>query len=155
MAFQKIITFAALCVGGSALAQPAAQIPRPDPAHVAITLPKDIKWTVDPAFGEDVAKLVGDPAKPGPYVMLIRWAPHHMSTPHYHNTARNVYVVSGTWWVSDSPHYDPAKTYPLPAGSFGIDQPGKIHWDGAKDEPVILELMGIGPADTIKVPEKK
>ena len=62
-------------------------------------------------------------------------------------------MVAGrqTWAPTGDGHYDPDKTYPLPAGSFGIDMPGQIHWDGAKDEPVVLELMGIGPADTIKV----
>lgn len=150
------IRLTALLVLGTALSGGAlAQGKKPDPAHITFQLPKDIKWTVDPAFGEDVALLVGDPSKPGPYVMLIRWKPHQMSTPHFHNTARNVYVVSGTWWVSDTSHYDPSTTYPIPAGSFVIDQPGQVHWDGAKEEPVILQLTGIGPANTVKVPDKK
>ena len=136
--------------GGLAMAAPV----KPDPAHIAMTLPKDIKWTIDANFGEQVAYIMGDPAKPGPYIMLIKWAPHTMSTPHKHNSDRFVYVVSGTWWVSDSPHYDPSTTYPLPAGSVGIDKANQIHWDGAKDEPVVLELFGEGPADTVKVPEK-
>jgi hypothetical protein len=138
-------------LAGTAEAQPV----KPDPAHIVATLPKDIKWDIDANFGEQVAYIMGNPAKPGPYVMLIKWAPHHMSTPHTHNTDRNVYVAQGTWWVSDSPHYDPSKTYPVPQGSTGMDKAGQIHWDGAKDEPVVLVLYGQGPTNTVKVPEKK
>jgi quercetin dioxygenase-like cupin family protein len=140
----------------SALATAAqAQPVLPDPTHIPFTLPKDIKWEIDPSFGEEVAYLVGRASKPGPYVMLIRWKPGEMSGPHFHNNTRYVYVVSGTWWVSSSDHYDPKTTYPLPAGSFAIDMPGKIHWDGAKEGTTILELFGMGPATTVKVPEKK
>jgi len=153
MRFSIPLGAALLAAAAATMAQ--AQPVKPDPAHIPFTLPKDIKWVIDKNFGEENAYLLGDPAKPGPYVMLIRWKPHQMSRPHYHNTARNIYVVSGTWWVSDSRHYDPDATYPLPAGSFATDMPGQIHWDGAKDEPVILELVGTGPANTIIVPEKK
>jgi quercetin dioxygenase-like cupin family protein len=123
----------------------------PDPKNIPFVLPKDIKWKVDTAFGEDEAPLFGDVTKPGLYGMLIRWKPGQFSTPHFHSTDRYIYVVSGTWWVSSSDHYDPKTTYPLPAGSFATDMKEKIHWDGAKDETVILELVGEGPATTEKV----
>jgi hypothetical protein len=132
-----------------------AQPVKPDPSHIPMTIPKDIKWTIDTNFGEQIAYLMGNTTTPGPYIMLIKWKPHQMSTPHIHNTDRYVYVVSGTWWVSDSPHYDPSKTYPVPAGSWASDKAGVIHWDGAKDEPVTLLLYGMAPATTTKVPEKK
>ncbi len=141
---------------GFALAATAAQAQpfKPDPAHIPITLPADIKWQIDPNFGEQIAYLMGDASKPGPYMMLIKWRPHQMSTPHIHNTNRYVYVAKGTWWASDSRHYDPSKTYPVPAGSFAYDKANAVHWDGAKDEPVILVMYGMGPATTTKVPEK-
>ncbi|HWY62317.1 MAG TPA: cupin domain-containing protein [Rhizomicrobium sp.] len=152
----RVSTFLAPVFLAGLVAVPAqAQPVKPDPAHIAATFAKDIKWTIDANFGEEVAYIMGDPAKPGPYIMLIKWKPHTMSTPHTHNTDRFVYVASGTWWVSDSPHYDPSKTYPVPAGSTGIDKAGQVHWDGAKDEPVLLVLYGQGPANTVKVPEKK
>jgi hypothetical protein len=136
---------------GAADAQPV----KPDPSHIVMVPNKDIKWQIDPNFGEEIAYIMGDASKPGPYIMLIKWKPHTMSTPHIHNTDRFVYVAQGTWWVSDSPHYDPSKTYPVPQGSTGIDKANQVHWDGAKDEPVVLVLYGMGPATTTKVPEKK
>jgi quercetin dioxygenase-like cupin family protein len=76
-----------------------------------------------------------------------------MSHPHFHTTDRFAYVVSGTWWVSTSSHYDPATTYPLPQGSFAIDKANQVHWDGSKDEDLILLVTGMGPMKTVTVPE--
>ena len=49
-------------------------------------------------------------------------APEGDSDPHFHSADRWIYVVSGTWWVSSSSHFDPAMAYPLPAGTFAIDR---------------------------------
>ena len=140
--------------GGLSAAAAQQTGPKPDPTHVPYRLPADIEWTKDPEFGYYGAKLFGDASKPGMYGILIKWPPHTFSTPHIHNGDRYVYVVSGTWWVSSSAHYDPSQTYPLPAGSFATDLAGQVHWDGAKDQETILELIGMGPATTTKVPEK-
>ena len=117
-------------------------IPPPDPSHIPIIFGKDIKWKGDQAL------LFGDPDKPGLYGLLIKWEPGHYSRPHFHSTDRYIYVVSGTWWVSSSTTYDPAKAYPAPAGSYVRDLAGTVHWDGAKDEPCLLLLVGEGPVTT-------
>jgi quercetin dioxygenase-like cupin family protein len=101
------------------------------------------------------ALLFGNPDKPGIYGVLIRWDPGHYSHPHFHTTDRYAYVVSGTWWVSSSTHWDPAAAYPVPAGSYVRDIANTAHWDGAKDEPVMLMLVGEGPMTTTQVPETK
>lgn len=125
-------------------------IPLPDPSHVPIVFGKDIRWTGE--TGEKQALLFGDPAKPGIYGVLIRWDPGHYSKPHFHTTDRYIYVISGTWWVSASEQWDPAKTYPVPAGSYVRDLANTIHWDGAKDEPTLLMLVGTGPMTTVRPP---
>ena len=55
-----------------------------DPKAIAIHLPKDIKWVASPS-GSENAVLVGDPDKPGLYVVLTKWTPHHNSRPHFHS----------------------------------------------------------------------
>ena len=117
----------------------------PDPANIPIVFGKDIPWKGE--NGEHTAALFGDPAKPGIYGVLIKWDPGHNSKPHFHSTDRYIYVISGSWWVSSSTHYDPAKMYPIPAGSYVRDLKNTIHWDGAKAEtgPCILMLVGEGP----------
>ena len=125
----------------------------PDPTHVPIVFGKDIPWKN--GNGMRQALLFGDPAKPGIYGVLIEWEPGHYSHPHFHTTDRYAYVVSGTWWVSSSAHWDPAKAYPVPAGSYVRDLANMVHWDGAKDKPCLLMLVGEGPMTTTPVPETK
>ena len=125
---------------------PSTAIP-PDPKSIVSLLEKDMKWTTDP-LGQQQAVLFGDPNKPGPYAVAIKWAPGLFSHPHTHTTDRWAYVAKGTWWVSTSTHRDIATTYPVPQGSFGIDLANKVHWDGAKDEEVVLIVFGIGPIDS-------
>ena len=64
-------------------------------------------------------------------------------------------MISGTWWVSASNTWDPAKAYPVPAGSYVRDLTNQVHWDGAKDGPCLLMLVGEGPMATKPVPEAK
>ena len=142
-----------LSIGLTETAAAQNSVPLPDPSHISITLPKDLKWST--GVEQQQANLFGDPSKPGLYGVLYRWAPNHFSKPHFHTTDRYVYVVSGTWWVSASDTYDPDKTYPVPAGSFVVDIANTVHWDGAKGEPCILEVVGEGPMKTVPVPTTK
>src|ERR1700743_2544202 len=124
---------------------PNTSQPLPDPSHIPMVFGKDIPWKGE--NGERRAALLGDPCKTGLYRVMIEWEPGHNSRPHFHTTDRYIYVVSGTWWVSSSTHYDPSKMYPIPAGTFVTDIKNPIHWDGAKAEtgPCILLLVGEGP----------
>jgi hypothetical protein len=152
---RALICAAALLIAGPAFAEtqqqlltqaaPITSAPPPDPSHIPMVFGKDIPWKG--RDGEQQAALFGDPNKPGIYGVLIKWDPGHNSQPHFHSTDRYAYVVSGTWWVSSSTHYDPTKMYPIPAGTFVTDIKNTIHWDGAKAEtgPCILMLVGEGP----------
>jgi hypothetical protein len=128
--------------------------PIPNPANIPFTPPDKLVWTGNPK-GEQQIKLFGDPSKPGMYGVLIKWAPGTGSRPHFHDQDRFIYVVSGTWWVSSSTHYDPKLTHPMPAGSYVEDIANTVHWDGARagGPPAILELVGMGPVKTIQVDE--
>ena len=117
-----------------------------NPAAIAIKMPKDVKWIEDPKAGAARANLVGDPDKPGFYVYLNKWYAGHMSHPHFHPNVRYITVLSGTWWVGTGSKFDPSITKPVPAGSFVTHFAKQIHWDGAKDGDVVLEIMGEGPA---------
>jgi hypothetical protein len=124
-----------------------------NPAVINIQLPGQLKWTVTRS-GANEAVLFGDPSKPGWYGVLVRWDPGHMSRPHFHPNDRYVTVISGTWWVGTGPKYDPPSTQPVPAGSFVTHYAKQIHYDGAKDQPVTLEIVGMGP-DTSTPAETK
>ena len=128
--------------------------PLPDPHHIQMTVTKDVVFEGRPE-GEQHHLLFGDPKKPGPYGMLIRWNPGHYSHPHMHDQDRYACVISGTWWVSSSNHYDPKLTYPVTAGNCGHHPAMTVHWDGARDggPPAILYLAGMGPVKSFAVDE--
>ncbi len=117
----------------------------PDPAVLAYKLPDQIQWVDDP-IGAKTAILEGDPTKPGLYIMLVKWTPHHMSHPHWHPNARYITVISGTWWVGTGAKFDAEKTMPVPAGSYVTHFAKQIHYDGAKETEAVLEIVGEGPA---------
>jgi hypothetical protein len=116
-----------------------------DSSIINIKLPKDIKWVENPS-GSAQAIMVGDPAKPGLYIVLTKWHAGHMSRPHFHPNDRFITVLSGTWWVGTGTKYDPASTTPVPTGSFVTHFGKGIHYDGAKDGDVVLQILGMGPA---------
>ncbi len=116
----------------------------PDPKVMSYKLPKDIPWQGDPK-GAQRYTLWGDPSKPGPYAVLVRWPPHMMSRPHTHPHDRYIMVLKGVWWVGWGQTYDPDSTFPIPAGSNVTHFANQYHYDGAKDEEAILEIVGEGP----------
>lgn len=124
-----------------------------DPAAIAYTLPDKIQWHDDP-MGLKSAVLHGDPSKPGLYVMLVKWMPHHMSHPHFHPNDRFITVLSGTWWVGTGPKFDPEATVPLPTGTFVTHFAKQIHYDGAKDVETVLQVVGEGPATATPAEQK-
>jgi quercetin dioxygenase-like cupin family protein len=95
--------------------------------------------------------LYGDPTKSGPYAVRNRFLPGAFSRPHYHPNDRFILVLSGTWWVGTGDKFDPDSTKPLPAGSFVVHYAGKIHYDGAKNEPCEVLIYGDGPGTSTRV----
>ena len=126
-----------------------------NPAAVIYKLPDQIPWGPVNAAGAQTAVVVGDPAKPGFYVVYNRWTKgNHFSRPHFHPNDRYIVVLQGTWWVGSGPKFDPANTTAMPAGSFVTHFAKQVHWDGAKDEDTILLIMGEGPATSTAAEEK-
>ena len=146
-----LLVSAAFAIAASAALAQDTSAPVPDPAHVPFVLSDNIPWEGDASRGEQQYKIFGDPRKPGWYGVLLKWYPGHYSKPHFHPNVRYITVLSGHWWVSSSNVYDPTKTYPLPPGTIARDEANTVHWDGAKDETVVLEIVGEGPAPNVYV----
>jgi quercetin dioxygenase-like cupin family protein len=130
------------------LALPAAEtdFKNLDSKAIAIKLPNDIQWKGSGASGIEQIVIVGDPTKPGLYVVLAKWSAHHNSRPHFHPNDRFITVLSGTWWVSTGRNYDVDSMKPVPTGSVVTHFGNEVHYDGAKDGDVVLEIVGMGPA---------
>jgi hypothetical protein len=132
-------------LGAAALLLGPAKAADLNPAALKFTTPDKIKWVMG-ENGADTAVLLGDPDKPGLYIILTKWHPNHMSRPHFHPHDRYITVLSGTWWVGTGSKYDPDSTVPLPTGSYVTHFAKQIHYDGAKDGETLLEIVGEGPA---------
>jgi quercetin dioxygenase-like cupin family protein len=139
----RVFPIAVLATMMAALPGNAADIDR---AAVDFTPPSEIKWVRNPAGTNEQAILYGHPAKPGPYVVRIKWLPGNMSRPHFHPNDRFFVVISGTWWMGTGETFDPDSTVPAPAGSYVIHYANKVHYDGAKDEEAVIQVWGMGPA---------
>jgi len=129
----------------------AAQI---DSKAVEFITPENIKWVRNAAGTNETAVLFGDPEKPGPYVIRLRWLPGNMSRPHYHQNDRFFVVISGTWWLGTGEKFDPDSTVPAPAGSYVIHKAKQVHYDGAKKEPAVIQVWGMGPATSYPAEKK-
>jgi len=127
-----------------------------NPAAVVYKLPDQIPWGPVNAAGAQSAVVVGDPGKPGFYMVYNKWTKgNHFSRPHFHPNDRYIVVLQGTWWVGSGPKFDPDNgTVPMPAGSFVTHYGKQVHWDGAKDEDTVLLIMGEGPATSIAAEQK-
>jgi len=127
-----------------------------NPAAVTYQLPDRIDWQTIPGFpGAQKAVMVGDPSKPGFYVVMVKWlAGNHFSHPHFHPHDRFITVLKGTWWVGTGTRFDPDATVPMPAGTFVTHFGKQVHFDGAKDEDAVLLIVGEGPETPTPAEEK-
>lgn len=134
-----------------ALQTTAVQGVEPDDLGFIIAQPEDL--FTDGARSE---LIYGDPSKPGLYVMRITFQPGSGSRPHYHSTARYITVIKGTWYTSWGPKsdiYNPDDMMAVVEGTFIYQPPEGHHYDMAKDEEVIVQIMGMGPVITTQIPQ--
>src|SRR5438046_5141517 len=123
---------------------------KPDP--VIRVKPEDLRWVDEPeGLGFKQAAVEGDRTKPGIYIVQVKFPPGVMSKPHFHGESRYATVLKGTWYTGDGDVFAPEKTVALKPGSYMKHPAGAHHYDGSKNEKVIVEIVGIGPTSTTKV----
>jgi anti-sigma factor ChrR (cupin superfamily) len=117
------------------------------PNVVALT-PDEMKWRsqgVLAAPGLEQLNLVGDPARPGPYTIRLRFPKGYRIPPHTHPDAREVTIISGTYSTGYGERFNPADLKILPAGSFYTEPANVAHYIEIKED-VVLQVSGIGPS---------
>jgi hypothetical protein len=138
----------AVALGALALAATAPAVEL-NPKALIYQHPDQIKWSAPNPAGAQNAVLVGDPAKPGPYIVINKWLKgNHFSRPHFHPNDRFITVLGGTWWVGSGATFDPDNSVAMPAGTFVTHFGKQVHWDGAKNEDATLLIVGDGPASS-------
>jgi quercetin dioxygenase-like cupin family protein len=114
---------------------------------VAIT-PVEMTWTSQgglAAPGMEQFNLVGDPSKPGPYTLRLKFPKGYRIAPHTHPDAREVTILSGTFATGYGDKFDESKLKVLPAGSFYTEPANLPHYIEIKED-VVLQVSGTGPS---------
>jgi quercetin dioxygenase-like cupin family protein len=112
----------------------------------AIELDK-MPWTRILGIGPlEFATIVGDRAKAGQYIQLVRWPPNAVLKAHSHPDDRYVMVLRGTFYHGVAEKFDERKLEARPAGSFFTEPKGVRHFGMTKDEGVVLYFVGTGPS---------
>ena len=116
------------------------------PAGVVMLDIQKAKWEKSPT-GE-VAKILGDQNKPGPYIFLTKPRPGAgvATKPHTHPDTRTYTVISGTWYIGFGDKFDESKLIGLKPGSVYSEPAGVAHFVLIKDEGVIVQITGPGPS---------
>jgi quercetin dioxygenase-like cupin family protein len=121
------------------------------PAGFVRLTPEQVRWQDVPGSpGVQMATIAGDPNGHGLYIQRVRFPPHVMDRPHWHPNDRHVTVLKGIWFTGTGATFDPPHAIPLEPGSYMLHPAKALHWDGSNsDEEVIVQVFGIGPADTV------
>ena len=115
-----------------------------------VVQPEDIQWD-ESASRLQSHILHGNPSEAGLYIMRVRFPDGGSSSPHYHSQDRFITVIEGVWHAGTDASHDMTRTTPIPAGGFMIHPAGAIHYDGSRGGPVVVEIRGLGPVETIRV----
>lgn len=109
---------------------------------------EELKWKPGRVPGHEIAPLIGDSSKPGPYVERVKFPPNSISQAHSHPEARAYTIISGTWYVGYGDKFDQAKLKALPAGSFYTEPANVNHFSQIKEDGVVVQIVGNGPTAT-------
>lgn len=124
-----------------------ATVHQPGQAAFRAILPEDIAWKSFSAFPPEarLAIMVGDPAKPGPYVIRVKVPSGVKLMPHRHPEDRIYTVISGIFYIGLGDQFDGDKVKAYPPGSV-IVLPGEMdHFHWAKSGEYITQVTAIGP----------
>lgn len=90
--------------------------------------------------------VMGDPSKPGLYMILLEIAPSTKIAAHLHPDQRVATVLSGTWYFGYGNKFDEKQLKKLSAGSIYSEVAGQNHFAMTGKEPAIVEITGFGPS---------
>jgi quercetin dioxygenase-like cupin family protein len=110
--------------------------------------PAEMKWQTQGGLaqgGIEQANLVGDPTKPGPYTIRLKFPAGYRLAPHTHPDYREVTILSGTWNTGYGDKFNETALKALPAGSFYTEPANIPHFVEVR-EPVVIQVSGTGPS---------
>ena len=144
-----LVVLLGLSLAGAAQAQSSGE-------SIAI-MPRDIVWKASPSSrGLETAVTFGDPTKPGPYVLRVKFPAGYKLMPHLHpDEWRTGVVLSGNYYFGLGEQWDESKLKPYPPGTFFSEPKGVPHFVWAKDGEVIVQVTAMGPSGVTRIPQKQ
>jgi quercetin dioxygenase-like cupin family protein len=116
--------------------------------HVITTL-AEARWGPAPPMlppGAQIVVLAGDPSKPAPYTVRLKFPANYMVPAHSHPNDENVTVVSGDLFLGMGTKLDKKSATALGKGGYALMPANHNHFAFTTSETTIL-LYGIGPID--------
>ena len=107
------------------------------------------KWGPAPPMlppGAQIAVLAGDPTKPVPYTVRLKFPANYEVPAHSHPTDEHVAVVSGEFFAGMGNKLDKSAAHGLGVGGFALMPANANHFAYTKVETTIL-LYGQGPVE--------
>jgi quercetin dioxygenase-like cupin family protein len=116
-------------------------------AEFKAILPEDIDWKAFPAFPvlARIAVLVGEPTKPGPYLVRVKVPNGVQLMPHTHPEDRVYTVISGVFYIGLGDRFDADRLVAYPAGSVIVLPGNTSHFHWAKAGEYVTQVSAIGP----------
>jgi quercetin dioxygenase-like cupin family protein len=110
-------------------------------------LPENIDWKPFPAFPPPMrlAIVVGEPTKPGPYVIRVKLPSGMKMQPHKHPEDRIYTVISGIFYIGLGDQFDADRLEAYPPGSVIVLPGNTPHFHWAKSGEYITQITAIGP----------
>jgi quercetin dioxygenase-like cupin family protein len=116
---------------------------QPGEAVFKALLPEDIDWRPFPAFPPPIR--VGEPSKPGPYVIRVKAPLGVKLMPHRHPEDRIYTVMSGVFYIGLGDRFDGDKVVAYPPGSVIVLPGDTWHFHWAKSGEYVTQVSAIGP----------
>jgi len=120
---------------------------QPDEGRFRVIHSEDILWKPFPAFppAARLAVLVGDPTKPGPYLIRVKLPAGTKMLPHRHPEDRIYTVISGVFYIGLGDQFDESKLTANAPGSVIVLPGGQPHFHWAKSGEYVTQVSAIGP----------
>jgi quercetin dioxygenase-like cupin family protein len=125
----------------------SARVHQPDEDRFHAIHAEDIQWKPFPAFPPlaRLAILVGDPTKPGPYVIRVKLPGGTKMMPHKHPEDRIYTVMSGVFYIGLGESFDDSKLTAFAPGSVVVLPGGQPHFHCAKSGEYVTQVTALGP----------
>ena len=107
-----------------------------------------VHWQANPPGlpkGTEIAVLMGDPSKPGPFVLRVKFQANAVVPPHRHATAENLTLLSGEMYHGMGETLDQAHGDRLEPGGFVFLPPMMPHSVWAGSAGSVVQVTGTGP----------